>query len=61
MSANYITRSELAEKIGVSKDTVRRNEKPWGIWAYRRRLGPYLIKFKRTPTLNLLKAKGYID
>lgn len=61
MSDQYITRAELALRLDVSKDTVRRNEKTWGIWAFRRQLGPYLIKFKRTPTLTLLKAKGLID
>ena len=61
MSEQYITRAELAARMDISKDTVRRNEKAWGIWAFRRRLGPYLIKFKRNQTLTLLRAKGLID
>ena len=61
MSDQYITRAELALRLDVSKDTVSRNEKAWGIWAYRRRMGPRLIKFKRHQTLTLLRAKGLID
>ena len=61
MSTDNITRAEIARLVDVSKDTVRRNEKEWGIWAYRRQLGPFLIKFRRGPTLTLLKAKGLID
>ena len=62
MSQNNITRAEIARLVDVSKETVRRLEKEWGIWSYRRRLpGMRLVKFRRGPTLNLLKAKGLID
>jgi DNA-binding XRE family transcriptional regulator len=62
MSQQNITRAEIARLVDVSKYTVRRHEKEWGIWAYRRkRPGLRLIKFKRAPTLALLKAKGLID
>jgi DNA-binding XRE family transcriptional regulator len=62
MSQQNITRAEIARLIDVSKETVRRHEREWGIWSYRRKLpGLRLIKFKRAPTLTLLKAKGLID
>ena len=62
MSQKHITRAEIAALVDVSKSTVRRMEREWGIWAYRRRLpGMTLVKFKRGPTLTLLRAKGLID
>ena len=62
MSSINITRAEIAKLVDVSKETVRRHEREWGIWAYRRRLpGLREIKFKRQQTLILLRAKGLID
>jgi len=62
MSTQNITRRELADITDTSRDTVRRREKEWGIWAFkRRRPGLRQIVYKRHQTLTLLKAKGVIE
>lgn len=58
----YISRREIAELAEVSKDTVKRLEKEWGIWAYRKRVpGMLVFRYRRGPTLTLLRAKGIIQ
>ena len=57
-----ITRGEIAELTETSRETVRRHEKVWGLWAYRRRRpGLRRILYKRKPALLILRAQGLID
>lgn len=56
MSRSFITRKEIAAILEVSVDTVRRQERAWGIFEFRRQLSARQIDYRRDAAMRALAA-----
>src|ERR1043166_5993545 len=55
-----VTRKDIAALMGVSVDSVRRNEVRWGLKLVRRDLNSRSVRYRRGDPLELLTVRGSI-
>jgi hypothetical protein len=58
--ATLISRKEIALRLGVSVDCVRRNESKLGLRAARMDLNPRVVRYHRSKAESILKVGGWI-
>ena len=58
--SRFIYRKQLAQELDVSVDTVRRNEKRWGLEGCRQKLNERLVRYDSTTAHKELKRRGII-
>jgi hypothetical protein len=58
--SRFITRSEIAQRVEVSKDVVRHNERRWGIAEHRRDVNQRFVRYDRDPVIRKLQNRGLI-
>lgn len=59
--SKFISRKEIALILGVSVDSVRRNEKPWGLSEYRVNLNARLVLYWRTGVMKLFRDRRWVN
>lgn len=59
--SKYITRQEVAVIAELSVDTVRRNEKKFGLSECKQVVNARLIRYRRTCAISALVSRGIIS
>ena len=60
-ASRAISRKELAQLLGISPRSVRRNESKWGIRALRCDLNSRCVQYRLGATLKRLTDLGFIE
>lgn len=53
-----LTRKQIAQRVGISTQSVKRNEVRLGLDRVRVRVNPRLVVYPERQTLRLLRARG---